>query len=177
MRENLEAKWQVSDLETVRARAERAGASFQWRRAQRDVFFAVTQGRLKLRVTDEGKAELIAYFRPDEPGRQASRYIIARVDEPEALLSALSSTVGVLAEVRKQRTLLLWRNVRVHLDEVEGLGTFVELESVVDADTPRDAAAANFEELASKLDLRPDKTVGKAYVDLVLANDREGGRP
>ncbi len=177
MRENLEAKWRVSNLQKFREKAENAGALFQWSRTQRDVFFTVPRGRLKLRIVDGVPGELIAYFRPDRAGVRSSQYVVVRVEEPHSLLTALSSTVGVLAEVRKRRTFLLWRNVRVHLDSVEGLGAFVELESVVDGKTSRSVALANFEELASKLGLDPVAAVGEAYVDLLLASERETERP
>ncbi len=174
MRENLEAKWRVEDLGEIRRKAEAVSAVFQWTRKQRDVFFVVPRGRLKLRIVDGRPGELIAYFRPDEANVRSSRYVVAQVPEPEPVLAALSATLQVLAEVRKERTLLLWRNVRVHLDQVEGLGSFVELESVVDRETPREEARANFERLSGALGLDPRQSVPQAYVELLLETERKG---
>ena len=101
---------------------------------QRDTFYAAASGRLKLRDFGDGHGELIAYQRPDREGPKTSSYLIAPTGDPAALHAALAAALGVRGVVVKERTLLLSGRTRIHLDRVEGLGEFLELEVVVAAD-------------------------------------------
>lgn len=168
MPRNIETKLRCDRLEDVRKLGLAAGAEDRGLLRQTDTFFRVAAGRLKLReINDEG-AELIAYSREDIAGTKASDYVVAPVAEPKTMLAALEHACGIIRVVRKRRDLLLWRNVRIHLDRVEGLGEFVELESVVgDIDEP--TAAANLEELLGILNLRTAEPVAVAYADLLAA--------
>ena len=100
---------------------------------QRDTYFRVASGRLKLREEEPGEAHLIAYARPDDADVRVSSYRV--VPAPDGTLAALSETLGVDVVVEKRRHLLLWETVRIHLDEVTGLGSFVELEAVAEGDS------------------------------------------
>jgi adenylate cyclase class IV len=96
---------------------------------QLDTYFRAPQERLKLR--EQGNiAELIYYERFDEAIERESNYRIICIEDPEALMDALAAALGVLISVEKSRQLLLWHDVRIHLDEVPGLGSFIELETV-----------------------------------------------
>jgi adenylate cyclase class IV len=102
---------------------------------QRDTYLAVPAGRLKLREERPGGASLIHYRRSDRPGERESRYLIAPVAEPAPLLALLEQALGVRVVVTKRRRLFLWDQVRIHLDEVEHLGTFIEFEAVAREDS------------------------------------------
>ena len=131
-RRNVELKARDPDPEATLARALRAGATDHGVIRQRDTYFAVPQGRLKLREEEPGGARLISYRRPDAADERVSDYRLVPVPDPDGLRAALAETCGVRVEVVKRRRLLLWERVRIHLDEVEGLGSFLELEAVAE---------------------------------------------
>ena len=139
---------------------------------QRDTFFQVAHGRLKLREQDPGGAELIQYDRANTACARRSRYRLVRVDDPETLRAALAEALGTLVVVEKERRLFVTGNVRIHLDRVEGLGTFVELEAVVTSGARAEDEAPRVAELRRALHLGDDRVVGVAYADLLL-----GGQP
>ena len=101
---------------------------------QEDIFFAAPEGRLKLRILGEHAGELIHYHRADTAGPKASHYLIAPTSAPAALKEILSHVLPMAGVVRKRRRLYLAGQTRIHLDQVEGLGDFVELEVVLRPD-------------------------------------------
>lgn len=137
---------------------------------QRDTYFHASSGRLKLREETGGTARLIAYERPDYAGPRESQYRLVEVAESTEIKAALSHALGVIAVVAKQRRLFLWEGVRVHLDQVDGLGAFVEFEGVVgDEPTDRDNAERRVDELRREFGLNDDCLIGSSYCDLALA--------
>lgn len=164
---NLELKARHPDLAAAAAAAERLGARGPSVQVQADTYFRVPSGRLKLREIDGAPAELIAYDRPDRGGARASAYQLVAVLDPGGLKSALAGALGVRGEVRKRRAIYLWHNVRIHLDDVAGLGTFVEFEAVLAPGEDEAAAHARLEELCRALGVRPDDHLGPSYADLL----------
>ena len=132
-RRNIEFKAREADPEATLARCRSIGAEDHGEIEQVDTYFAAPAGRLKLRDERPGGAHLIAYTRADDAAARESRYRIAPVDDPAALRDALAAALGVSVEVRKRRRLFVLDGVRIHLDHVEGIGDFVELEGVADA--------------------------------------------
>jgi homotetrameric cytidine deaminase len=132
-RRNVELKARDPHPERSLERARALGAEDRGELRQRDTYFAAPNGRLKLREQDPGGAELIAYERPDAADARESRYRIVAVEDPAAIREALDAALGTVVVVDKRRRLLEWQGVRIHLDDVEGLGAFVELEGVADA--------------------------------------------
>jgi adenylate cyclase class IV len=142
MARNIEIKARLADRVGVEARARSLATQGPEQLQQDDTFFAAASGRLKLRVQVSGdvsgnvggqasEAFLIHYARADASGPKASDYRIARVNDPDAMRDVLARAHGLLGRVVKQRTLYLVGRTRVHLDEVRGLGSFVELEVVL----------------------------------------------
>src|SRR5919199_5865424 len=129
-RRNVELKARDADPARSLERCVALGAEDRGELRQRDTYFAARRGRLKLREQEPGGAELIAYERPDAAEARESRYRIAPVADPEALRDALDAALGTTVVVDKRRHLFLWEGVRIHLDRVDGLGDFVELEGV-----------------------------------------------
>lgn len=127
---NVEAKFPLADLAAARQRAEAFGFEYIATLLQHDTFFVVSNGKLKLREQPDG-AWLIHYRRHHEQGFELSNYEIVAVSEPLKLRELLSAALGVLAEVRKRRTLLQRASVRLHLDHVDNHGSFGEIEAVL----------------------------------------------
>jgi homotetrameric cytidine deaminase len=156
---NLEIKARDADPRRTLELALEAGADDHGEIAQRDTYFGHASGRLKLREQTPGETELIQYRRPDEAGPRTSEFRRVPVGEAEALRGALDAALGTLVEVRKRRRLLLWEGIRIHLDEVDGLGSFLELEAP--------GAGERLGELSEKLGVTD--LIAGSYSDLLLA--------
>jgi adenylate cyclase, class 2 len=135
---------------------------------QLDTYFRVKHGRLKLREQD-GIAELIQYERTDEAIERASNYRLIPVHDPEGLKHALAAALGILVAVEKSRHLLLWRNVRIHLDDVPRLGSFIELEAVAEPDSDLSGEYQNVAELRGALGITDERILAAGYSDELLA--------
>ncbi len=121
---NIETKARVDDLQRVLDLALALGAEDHGGQRDTDTYFCVANGRLKLRVSQGiPGGTLIAYQRPDQRGSRESNYQLVATPDPEALRKALRETLGVLVEVRKRRHLLVCGATRIHLDEVDDLGS------------------------------------------------------
>src|SRR5688500_12172405 len=131
LRRNIELKARCTDLAAARKTALAVGAEGVGTLEQTDTYFRASQGRLKLRETIGKPAELIWYTRPDNTDARGSDYQLVPVPDPDAFKAALAAAMGVRGVVKKRRELLMWHNVRIHLDDVEHLGTFVEFEAVL----------------------------------------------
>ena len=176
VRRNIELKARCADLASARRAALALGATDAGVLHQRDTYFRVPHGRLKLREINGTSAELIAYDRPDHPDRRASDYVVAPVPDPAATLAALTRALGLRGVVAKRRQLLLWHgsteladvHVRIHLDDVESLGPFVEFEAVLSPHHPDEPLAhARLAELTAALGIRPEDRVAGSYSDLM----------
>jgi len=135
---------------------------------QRDVFFRVPNGRLKLRYLAPDRGELIAYERPDQTGPKTSSYDICPSDTPGLLETVLTRSAGVIGVVAKRRTVYFYENVRIHLDVVEGLGSFLELEVVLAADDDPASGRELAEALMASLDIGSADLIDCAYIDLLM---------
>ena len=164
---NVEIKARLRDLEGVRARAADAADGPPVLIEQTDTFFHCPNARLKLRAFADGTGELIHYERPDVAGPKESRYAIARVPEAEPLRAVLAAALGIRAVVRKRRTLFLVGPTRIHLDEVEGLGSFLELEVVLRPGQELAEGQAVAADLMRRLGVAPEDLIATAYVDLL----------
>ena len=164
---NVEIKARVPDLERLRLQLERATGGAGELLIQEDVFFRVSAGRLKLRIFDESHGELIAYQRADQPGPKLSEYTIAPTANPAALRRILEHALGVINVVRKHRLLFRLEATRVHLDRVEGLGDFIELEVVLDPGQSAADGARRAEQIMADLDVKQSDLVAQAYTDLI----------
>jgi predicted adenylyl cyclase CyaB len=155
----------------VIARLNRHGVEVTETLLQTDTYFQVTHGRLKLRVIEGYGAELIQYLRPDNLGSRLSdyrRFPIA-TEHASTLLAALGESHGILATVHKTRRVAIWNSTRIHLDEVDGVGHFIELETVL-AEEGADPVAAqcDFDEIVEWLGLARYPPIAGSYSDLVL---------
>jgi predicted adenylyl cyclase CyaB len=167
---NLEIKVQVASLAPSRRRlAALPGCERAPVLRQADHYFHVACGYLKLRVVRGGASELIFYERPKRRGARESRYVTWRVDEPGAALRLLTSALGVETVVRKTREVFLVDGARIHLDRVAGLGTFIEIEVLMERAGRGSARLMN--ELRSSLRL-PEASTPGSYRDLRQARGK-----
>ena len=164
---NVEIKARVPDPERLRAAAEALGDTPVEALDQEDTFFAAPEGRLKLRDFGDGTGELILYRRPDLSGPKTSNYTIAPTSNPGALKAILSFVLGAIGVVRKRRLLYRVGQTRIHLDRVEGLGAFVELEVVLRPGQPEAEGTRIAEDLMDRLGIAEDQLVEGAYIDLL----------
>jgi predicted adenylyl cyclase CyaB len=162
---NLEFKARLNDLSAVLKRARELGADLWGDLRQTDTYFAVKGGRLKLRETAGFQAELIYYRRDENGAGRPSDYEVAHSADADAVRSVLSHALGVLATVKKRRTLLVLDSTRIHLDNVEGLGTFIELETPVKQDEAE--ARARIDALMGALGFDWSDCLRSSYLDMV----------
>lgn len=167
MARNIEIKARVADWTAMAGRAQRLADEGPWTIQQDDTFFNCPDGRLKLRDFGNGNGELIFYRRPDQAGPGQSEYRITPTEDPDGLRTVLADALGVAGRVRKQRELYLTGRTRIHLDRVEGLGDFLELEVVLGNDESSRAGAAEARFLMEQLHIADEDLVDAAYVDLL----------
>jgi adenylate cyclase class IV len=163
----IKARVSVSGLDAIRSRAASLASGPSEVVEQVDVFFAVPRGRLKVRQFSDGSGELIAYERPNQLGPKQSVYRRITCQNAPALVEALSSVLPARGTVVKRREVFLVGNTRVHLDQVERLGSFVEIEVVLDAEQSSEHGHQEAQRLLDALDIPRSGLVAGAYVDLL----------
>ncbi|MEW5829452.1 MAG: class IV adenylate cyclase [Chloroflexota bacterium] len=164
---NIEIKARVADIEALKQRAESVSDTPVETIPQEDIFFRTEKGRLKLRIISPEEGWLIYYERPDQDGPKRSDYHFSRTLEPDALKKVLTDALGLRGVVRKTRRLYLAGQTRIHVDEVEGLGHFMELEVVLrDGQTDAEGRAIA-EDLMRRLGVREENLLEGAYMDLL----------
>jgi homotetrameric cytidine deaminase len=144
------------------------GAEDRGEIAQTDTYFSRARGRLKLREQEPGDAELIQYRRADALGARESEYRRVPAADAPGLREALDAALGTLVVVEKRRRLLLHENVRIHIDQVEGLGSFLELEAVTPPEADLPAEHDKLGRLRAELEVDDDSLVAQSYSDLLL---------
>ncbi|XP_074481531.1 uncharacterized protein LOC141761806 isoform X5 [Sebastes fasciatus] len=168
MLSNVEIKAKVSDPTLFAEKAAKLSQSEGTIIGQHDTFFNCRHGRLKLRDFMNEAGQLIFYERPDTDGPKLSRYSISPTSDPSSLRAVLSDALGVKGEVRKERRLFLIGQTRVHLDTVEGLGNYMELEVVMRPEQTVEDGQKVAEDLMVKLGVSKESLVMGAYMDLIL---------
>jgi predicted adenylyl cyclase CyaB len=153
-------------LSAVRSKAESLGARDGGILHQRDTFFVAGHARLKLREFGDGRGELISYVRLDIATARGSEYVLASVDRPGDVRAVLEHALGIVCTVTKARQLFLLRSTRIHLDEVEELGSFVELETVIDQQS-EDEAHHELWTVAKALEIGPEDFIDVPYAVLL----------
>jgi homotetrameric cytidine deaminase len=175
---NVELKARDRDPARSLERALALGAEDKGEIRQRDTYFARARGRVKLREQEAGGSpfwdELIEYSRPDSVDARTSTYQRVPIADAAPLREALDAAYGTLVTVTKRRRLLLWEGVRIHLDEVERLGSYLELEAVADADSDLSAEREKLERLRAELGIEDEDLIGTSYSDLLLGVSPQG---
>jgi adenylate cyclase class IV len=164
---NIEIKARIDDLNAALSLAAAISDKEPIEISQDDTFFACQNGRLKLRAFSPVKGELIFYQRANQAGPKESFYIISPTSTPDALRESLSLAYGQVGRVRKRRTLFLVGRTRIHIDQVDSLGCFIELEVVLSDGEASEAGETIANDLMNRLGISSNQLVDKAYVDLL----------
>jgi predicted adenylyl cyclase CyaB len=167
MPSNIEIKARARNFDEMRQRAEKLSDTPLQVIQQEDTFFHTEIGRLKLRILAAERAQLIYYTRPDQEGPKRSDYHIYETSDPENLKRVLELTYGIRGVVRKTRYLYIVGQTRVHLDNVEGLGQFMELEVVMQAGQSDAEGQLIAEGLMTSLGVEISDLLEGAYLDLL----------
>jgi len=176
MARNIEIKARIPSINALEAAVAALADDGPTPIAQDDTFFPCPSGRLKLRELTATEGQLIFYQRPDAAGPQASHYDTAPTDAPAGLRRVLAKALGTGGRVRKKRTLYRCGRTRVHLDRVEGLGDFLELEVVLAQGEAEASGLAEARRLMAALGIAEDSLIAGAYVDLLAAGDGGSGQ-
>ena len=169
MPSNIEIKARVRDFDRLRQRAENLSDTPVQVIQQEDTFFNTENGRLKLRVLAPDRAQLIYYLRSDQEGPKRSDYHIFETPDPENLRRVLELAYGIRGVVKKTRYLFMVGQTRVHVDDVEGLGHFMELEVVIQAGQSDPQGQAIAEGLMTSLGIEREDLIEGAYMDMMEA--------
>ena len=164
---NIEIKARVHEMEHLENNVRSMTKSEPILLYQEDYFFNVPHGRLKLRVLSPGRAELIFYDRQNVAGPKQSAYSKIEIADPQAFKETLGNALGIMGVVRKIRKLYVYEQTRIHLDDVEGLGHFMELEVMLQDDQTNEDGVAIAEEIMRQLHIDPRDLVNSAYIDLL----------
>jgi len=172
---NVEIKATLRDRGGALATAARLADSGPEIIQQEDYFFHCRGARLKLRIFDTAHGELIFYQREDGTGPRLSHYSIARTTDPQILYRILARTLGVLGTIRKTRTLYLAGQTRIHIDQIPGLGDFLELEVVLHEGQSREDGKNIANRLLAEFGISSEEAIAVSYLDLVLAKRKSRG--
>ncbi|MFI5252471.1 MAG: class IV adenylate cyclase [Bacteroidota bacterium] len=165
MPSNLEIKTRIASITDAERIANSIGADFSCIIKQKDTYFKVDSGRLKLREFEDNTGELILYDRDETESRRFSDYNIYSSQSPESLKEILKKVHGILGVVVKERMLFLYGDVRIHLDQVVGLGSFLEFEIPVH-NSPSDAKKKMIF-LIDKFGIKDSDLIHNSYIDLL----------
>jgi predicted adenylyl cyclase CyaB len=168
MPSNIEIKARVSSPDRLSRLAEVVSDIPPVQIEQRDTYFACRNGRLKLRQVKGQTAQLIFYRRPDSSAPKLSNYTISEIPCHDQILAILAGALGIRATVVKTRTLFMVGQTRIHLDSVEGLGFFVEMEVVLQDSQAAEDGHAIARRLMRALDIPTSSLLGGSYADMLL---------
>ncbi len=172
---NIEIKARVHNFHKFRELAEKLSDTPVELIRQEDIFFHTPEGRFKLRILSPQRAQLVYYTRVDDSGPKRSDYQIYETGDPAGLQALLSSALDVRGVVRKSRYLYLAGQTRIHADEVEGLGHFMELEVVLRDGQSDQEGQAIAEEFMRKLEIGAEDLIEGAYMDLIESEKQGTG--
>ena len=167
MARNVEIKAKIGEIEALIPIIASLAETGPFNILQHDTFFNCPLGKLKLRAFSASTGELIFYQRPELNGPKVSIYQISPTTEPDSLRDTLALAYGILGTVRKQRTLYLLGKTRIHLDRVDGLGDFLELEVVLEDLQTITYGESIALDLMAKIGVLPNQLIPTSYLELL----------
>lgn len=177
MATNIELKAHYPDLHRARRLCDSLHATHAITESQLDTYFKVPNGRLKLRESSPTSSTLIYYEREDKQEPRQSDYLLVPVrGEPALLQDLLTHALGILVQVKKSREVFTYGNTRIHLDCVERLGTFIELEYVVDENFTVEDGKKALDALKQHFGIHEDDLIDVSYSDLLLRSTPDSSR-
>jgi predicted adenylyl cyclase CyaB len=167
MASNIEIKAKIENIDSLNRAIENLFNVKAEEIIQVDTFFNIEKGRLKLRTFSKDYGELIYYERKDTAGPKQSDYHIFKTSEPENLKQVLQFSLGLRGTVQKKRFLYLVGNTRIHLDVVDKLGSFIELEVVLSPQQSESDGKIVAKDFMFKLNIKEKDLIELAYIDLL----------
>ena len=167
MARNIEIKALLDNIDFCENKAKSLSGSDPEIIAQEDFFFNCSNGRLKLRIFSSDKGDLIFYNRKNDKGPKTSEYFITHTNEPSKLLQVLDKSFGIYGVVKKVRKLFLIGRTRVHIDQVENLGNFIEFEVVLSEDEETSIGKTEANNLLDQFEIKINYLIECAYIDLI----------
>jgi predicted adenylyl cyclase CyaB len=172
MKRNLEIKAYARDLSKKRQIIRDLSAIHEEDQIQEDIFFFVPKGKLKLRILGKNLGKLIYYEKHGSSEYQNTQYILVLTEEPETLKALLQSVLKHQGIVRKKRIIYKMGDTRIHFDQVEGLGDFIEIECPVRPSQVENEAEIIMKDLMNRLKISKKDMLDKSYIDLILDKTR-----
>ena len=166
---NVEIKARYRKTKQTERLPKKIGARFEKVEVQKDTYFNVDRGRLKIRERDSEAPQLIQYFREDEDRPRPSYYEIVHLKDVDRIRETLEREHGVRGIVRKRREIWVWENVRIHFDVVEELGEFLEFEAVLETNDGVESGEKRVRELVERFGIGEEDLVGLSYIDLLTS--------
>ncbi len=163
---NIEIKAHCPNFDSAIKVLKTLDALFQWTKTQKDSYFLCNTGKLKLRQAGDVCDELIFYKRPDELIK-TSEYFIYKLNNSDELCQVLGPAIGTDLVVLKERSLYLWENVRIHLDDVTNLGKFIEFEAVVSEQNDEKISRTRVEFLKKQFNIKDNELITIGYYDML----------
>ena len=166
---NIEIKAKCNNPGFIREYLKNNHAEFKGTDHQTDTYFNVSHGRLKLR---EGNIEnnLIYYERNDETGAKESNFQLVNINDPDGLKEVLAKSSGIKVIVKKKRDIYFIKNVKIHIDDVSGLGSFVEIEaSNLYADVSKEKLQEQCNFYLKEFKINNEDLIAVSYSDMLLA--------
>lgn len=170
--QNIEIKAKYPELHKARDIAKQIGAIFEGRQVQIDTYFAVEHGRLKLRESSRYGDQLIFYRRPDRTAPKMSNYTIFPISAAGDLKDMLRAALGIRQIVEKERDVFLYDEVRIHLDNVKNLGSFIEFEGVLASPDDASGTQTKVEWLMQQFRITPSDLLAHSYSDLLPGSEQ-----
>ncbi|MBN2424151.1 MAG: class IV adenylate cyclase [Calditrichaceae bacterium] len=170
---NIEIKAKCNHISKIKDKLENLPVQFLGKDEQEDIFFKTPAGRLKLRSSSLSGHFLIAYLREYKTGPKISRYSLIAVKNIETVKELLANILGVKVIVSKIREIYLYENVRIHLDWVKNLGTFIEFEAVANKNTTYDTEYQKINFLMQFLGIDKLDLIEGAYADILERNNAQ----
>lgn len=165
---NIEIKARCSDPDQIRSILESLGAEHRGLDHQVDTYFNAQHGRLKLRDGDIENC-LVFYERGDQSGPKESKVVLYQTPPGSSLKDALAGSLGVLVVVDKQRDIYFVDNVKFHVDSVDGLGSFCEIEAIdATGHIGRERLLQQCQHYMEVLGIEEEDLVTCSYSDLLL---------
>ena len=165
---NLELKVKCKDHRSALAAVKKIGAKYEGILKQRDVYFNLSPGRLKLRSINDIKHQLIYYKRANRASAKFSSYYLSEITHPKRVKKLLKEILGIKVIVNKTRKLFIWQNVRIHIDNVKKLGKFIEFEIVCSSPKDESGSTAKMKYLKKEFSISNNYILKSSYCDLLL---------
>jgi predicted adenylyl cyclase CyaB len=166
---NIEIKATTNDPDYVRTYLQKQRAVYKGLDEQTDTYFNSPNGRLKLR---EGNIEnnLIYYERTNQAGPKNSHFHLVKIEDAKGLKEVLTKSMGIKVIVKKKREIYYIDNVKFHIDEVPGLGSFIEIEAGnILADLSKEQLQAQCDHYMKELRIRSSDLIEVSYSDMLIS--------